>query len=264
MNDGKNNRRVKIIVGNWKMNGSLKDASNLAKAIREGLGQVQDVEIAICPPLLHMLTVIEAVEGSTIRVGAQNMFSEMSGAFTGEVSPMMLKEVGVDLVIIGHSERRLWFHETNESVNSKIKAAFKYGLQPILCVGESLDDRSNGRTQIVVEGQLRGALIDVSATEVARLIVAYEPVWAIGTGKTATPDQAVEVHQWIRRQLADGHGVEVSEMVRIQYGGSVTPENSESLLSRPEIDGALVGGASLKAEAFNKIVEVAQACTRFS
>lgn len=243
------------------MNGTVAEATSLIKTLVKGTSSLDRVDMAVCPPYTLLAMIAPWLRGSRMSLGAQNMHWEAKGAYTGEISGLMLKEAGVRYVVVGHSERRTLFGETEETVNKKVKAAFAQGLEPILCVGETLMEREKMWTQKVVERQMAEGLDRVSPEQVVGLTVAYEPVWAIGTGKTATPEQVVEVHQWIRRQVAEMHGVEVAEKVRIQYGGSVTPENCESLLKHVEIDGALVGGASLKAESFIKIVEVAQACT---
>lgn len=255
-------KRIKFICGNWKMNGTSQEALALVKGLRDRLDRLDGVEVAVCPPFTALGVVVETLKGSPIRVGAQNMHWESKGAFTGEISASMIKESGCTLVVIGHSERRTLFGETDETVNKKTKAALQAGLRPIVCVGETLMEREKGWTKTVVDRQIAGGLDGIASQSMAAVTVAYEPVWAIGTGKTATPEQAVEVHQWIRKQLAEMHGVEVAENVRIQYGGSVTPENCESLLKHPDIDGALVGGASLKVDGFVNIVEVARSCIR--
>jgi len=256
--------RPKFIAGNWKMHGSLRESEWLVKRIVERTAAWPEVDVAVCPPCLYIPLAASLARGSRVKVGAQNMYVATHGAFTGEVAGPMLKEVGCDLVILGHSERRMLFGETDALVNQKVHAALSCGLDIILCVGETLREREMGATHSVVERQVAAGLQGVTSDQMEHITIAYEPVWAIGTGRVATPDQAVEVHRWIRRQLEEKHGVATVEKVRIQYGGSVTPENCESLLRCPEIDGALVGGASLKADAFMHIVEVAQECTRSS
>lgn len=217
------------------------------------LSSVTNVDVAVCPPMLYLEAIGESLQGSKIGLGAQNMFYEVQGAFTGEVSGPMLKDMGCDYVILGHSERRQFFGETDESVNRKMFAAMGSGLCPIVCVGETLDQRESGQTAQVIETQVRGSLSGLTADDAARVVVAYEPVWAIGTGRTATPQQAEEVHAQIRQLLKQLLGAEASQVVRIQYGGSVKPENAAELMGQPNIDGALVGGASLQAESFAKI-----------
>ena len=199
--------------------------------------------------------VSDVIKGSNIRLAAQNVYWEDSGAFTGEVSAPMLKDVGCDYVIIGHSERRQYFGETNETVNQKVKSALSHDLEPIICVGEQLEDREAGRTETVIENHVSGGIADLSAAQLLNSIIAYEPVWAIGTGKTATPAQAQEVHSYIRKLLKDAYSDDVASQVRIQYGGSVKPENAAELMAQHDVDGALVGGASLQAESFAQIVK---------
>jgi triosephosphate isomerase len=212
------------------------------------------MEVAIAPPFTALYAVHKELEGSSIRLAAQNLFWEEKGAYTGEVSPLMLKEVGCQYVIIGHSERRQFFGETDETVNRRMKAALGQGLKPIFCMGETLAEREEGKTFSVIQRQLEGGLKDLGEKEMKSIVVAYEPVWAIGTGKTATPQQAEEVHRFIRDRLERVYSRQFAEEVRIQYGGSVTPENIKGLMSQGNIDGALVGGASLKSETFSKIV----------
>jgi len=212
------------------------------------------VEVAVAPPFTALLAVRKEIEGSPIRLAAQNLYWEEKGAFTGEISPIMLKEVGCHYVIIGHSERRQIFAETDETVNRRIKAALAHRLKVIFCIGETLQEREGEKTFSVIEKQIEGGLKGLGDQEIRNTVIAYEPVWAIGTGKTATPEQAEEVHGFIRRKLGKLYSREVSEEIRIQYGGSVTPENIRGLMDQPNIDGALVGGASLKADSFSKIV----------
>ncbi|MBM4080562.1 MAG: triose-phosphate isomerase [Planctomycetes bacterium] len=246
--------RTQVIVGNWKMNLDTAKAKALVEGLRAKLKGGAKCEVGVCPPFVLIPAVVEFTRGSGIFVGGQDMHWEDKGAFTGEVSPPMLKDVGCTHVIIGHSERRQFFGETDETVNKKLKAAFKTGLTPIVCVGERLEEREAGTTEAVVTRQVRGGLAGLTAQQVERLIIAYEPVWAIGTGKTATPAQANEVHALIRRLLAEAHGSAVASKVRIQYGGSVKADNAAELLAQSDIDGALVGGASLDAESFAAIV----------
>jgi triosephosphate isomerase (TIM) len=213
-----------------------------------------EVEVAVCPPSVYLHDIGAALRGSSIGLGAQNMYHEAEGAFTGEVSGPMLRDLGCRYVILGHSERRQFFGDTDSTVNHKTIAALKHGLTPIVCVGESLSEREAGQTAKVVETQVRGSLAGLSVEQGAKLVIAYEPVWAIGTGKTATPGQAEEVHAQIRGLLTELFGASVSNSVRIQYGGSVKPDNAAELMSQPNIDGALVGGASLKPDSFAAIV----------
>jgi len=246
--------RKPFIAGNWKMNLTTREAVALAKKLVESLAGVTQVEIGIAPVYTVLPAVAEVVRGSNVQLLAQNLFWVDSGAYTGEVSGPMLKDAGCSHVIVGHSERRQYFGETDESVNKKLKAAFASGLVPIFCVGETLAEREQGRTFAVVERQVKGGLQDIPATDAAKIVVAYEPVWAIGTGKTATPAQAQEVHAHIRSLLARLYGQELADQVRIQYGGSVKADNIAVLMQQPDLDGALVGGASLKADSFTAIV----------
>lgn len=227
----------------------------MARQIVEATREVPDVEVVLCPVYTALETVRRVVEGSSVKLGAQDMFWEESGAFTGEVSASLLKDAGCSLVIIGHSERRQYFHETNETVNRKVKAALAEDLIPIMCVGETLPEREAGKVEAVVSDHLLYGLAGLSSEEISKIIIAYEPVWAIGTGKTATPEQAQEVHQLIRKLLAKVSDPGTAEKVRIQYGGSVKPDNIKVLMAQPDIDGALVGGASLKAETFVPLVK---------
>jgi triosephosphate isomerase len=246
--------RPPLIAGNWKMNGLVKDARDLAAALRTELGDVREPEVLVCPPFLALAAVREALDGSPIRLGGQDVHWEAKGAFTGEVSTGMLKDVGCTAVLLGHSERRHIMGETNEMVNRKLKAALAAGLLPIVCVGELLEERNMGDTRAVVERQLGKGLDGLSPEETAKVVLAYEPVWAIGTGKTATPRQAEEVHHYLRKLVSQRAGESVAASMRILYGGSVTPENVKELMAEEDVDGALVGGASLKAESFAKIV----------
>ncbi|MGQ9628805.1 MAG: triose-phosphate isomerase [bacterium] len=247
--------RRPIIAGNWKMNKTVGEAVALASGLREKVADVEDRDVVICPAFTALGKVAEAIKGSNIALGAQDMHWEDSGAFTGEISPTMLKDVGCRYVIIGHSERRTHFGETNDTVNRKVEKALERGLTPIMCVGERLEEREAGKTFDVVRDHIEGGLRGLSPQEVQGVVIAYEPVWAIGTGRTATPDQAEEVHEYIRRLLAEAFGEDVAERVRIQYGGSVRPDNIDDLMAQPDIDGALVGGASLKVEDFARIVK---------
>jgi len=237
-----------------------KTAQEAAAFVREvkGKAEIAGVESVICAPFTALPALAEAVRGTTLKVGAQNVHFEDSGAYTGEVSGPMLKEFGVTYVIIGHSERRAYFAETDETVNKKVHAALRCGLIPIVCVGEKLEEREAGRTKDVVRVQTEGALRGLSAEEAARLVVAYEPIWAIGTGKSSTAEDANEVIGYIRSVIRDLFGAEAAERVRIQYGGSVKPDNIRSFMSQPEIDGALVGGASLDPASYIALVEGAK------
>ncbi|MDR2641749.1 MAG: triose-phosphate isomerase [Planctomycetaceae bacterium] len=249
-------RRI-FIAGNWKMNLTLAASLELAKGLKEQLAGIRDVDVAVCPPSIYVQQVAASLKDSNIGVGAQNVYHQAKGAFTGEISTGMLLDVGVRYVILGHSERRHILHETNEDVNLKTLAALASGLTPIVCVGELLSEREAGTTEMVVREQFEGSFANVSADDMKRCVIAYEPVWAIGTGKVATPDQAEEVHFSIRNLIEKKYGKEIAESVRIQYGGSVNDENAKEILAKPNVDGALVGGASLKVESFVKIVKSA-------
>ena len=246
--------RKKFIAGNWKMNLNRSDAVALAGGLATQLGSATDVDVAICPPSVYLDAVNEAVSGSNVALGAQNMYHEAGGAFTGELSAGMLLDVGCKYVILGHSERRHILGETDAAINLKVVAALAAGLLPIVCVGETLDEREADRTQSVVKGQVEGSLAGLTAEQMQQIVIAYEPVWAIGTGKVATPDQAEEVHADLRSLLETLYNSDVASAVRIQYGGSVKPNNAAELLGQPNIDGALVGGASLKVDDFMGII----------
>lgn len=251
--------RKKIVAGNWKMNNDLNSSVALISEIKNLLASKSlNAEVIICPPFTSLDAANSLIKDTQIKLGAQNMYYEKSGAFTGEISPLMLKSVGCQYVILGHSERRTIFVESNQLINKKIKAAVENQLNPIFCIGETLEERESGVTFKVIETQVREGLDGLTAEELANLIIAYEPVWAIGTGKTATPEQAEEVHAFIRKLIGELYSTEFAEKLIIQYGGSVKPENAAELMSQPDIDGALVGGACLKADSFVKIIESAQ------
>jgi triosephosphate isomerase len=252
--------RKKIIAGNWKMFKTSFEAIELVTELKRNLSEVTEVDIVVCPPFTALSEVHDVLTESNIGLGAQNLYWEDSGAFTGEVSAAMIKSTGAEYVIIGHSERRQYFHETDESVNKKIRAALKHQLIPIVCVGEVLSEREAGKTFAVIKTQCEGSLAGLSAKEMEGIIMAYEPVWAIGTGKTATPAQAQEVHKFIRELLTRKFDSDVAGKVRIQYGGSVKPENTAELMGQSDIDGALVGGASLKSDSFTQIVKNCPCC----
>ncbi|HSE93291.1 MAG TPA: triose-phosphate isomerase [Methylomirabilota bacterium] len=245
--------RTPLVMGNWKMHGTLAEARALATAVRDGLKRPRGVEVVLCPPFTALAAVAEILGGGPIRLGAQNCHWEASGAHTGEIAPPMLVDVGCRYVIVGHSERRREMGETDEQINRKVRAALAHGLTPVLCVGESAEERRQGLTFTTVEGQLRAGLSGMTAEAVARIVLAYEPVWAIGTGVNATPTQATEVHGYLRGLLSELTSKETAQTIRILYGGSVKAENAEALGAEPEIDGALVGGASLNAQGFGTI-----------
>jgi triosephosphate isomerase len=251
--------RPKVIAGNWKMNKDLAESSRLINDLKAKFGAGLDgVQVIICPPFTSLSLASELLKGSPIKLGAQNMYHEDEGAFTGEVSPKMLKSVGCTHVILGHSERRQYFGETNEFINKKARKALSSGLIPIICVGETLEEREKGITDQVVSAQVKGVLKDIPAADVENLIIAYEPVWAIGTGRNATPDQAEEVHRHIRKLVGQIYSWAVADRLVIQYGGSVKPDNAADLLRQPNIDGALVGGACLNADSFYQIILAAK------
>ena len=249
--------RRPIIAGNWKCHYTSTEAAAFAKQLRQQLETVRDVEVVVCPPFTALSSVAAQLAGSSIALGAQDLFWEPSGAFTGEISAPMLQDAGCRFCIIGHSERRQHFGETDEQIHRKLRAALQHGLTPILCVGETLPQRERGETFEVLRRQVDGALRDVSAQEAARLVIAYEPVWAIGTGRNATAAQAQEAQAFLREQLKARWQAQVAQTVRIQYGGSVNASNALELLQQPDVDGALVGGASLKADSFVAIVRAA-------
>jgi triosephosphate isomerase len=247
-------QRKKFIAGNWKMNTTLDEAVKLAQDIVAKLGTTTDVDIAICPPFISLDAVSKVIKGSNIKLGAQDVHWDHSGAFTGKICCGMLKSVGVEYVIIGHSEQRSYFNETNETVNKKVKAALHSGLKPIICVGETLDERKSGAMNSVIEGHVKGAFKDISKEDALKCTIAYEPVWAIGTGVVATPQQANEAHIFIRTILTSIYDAAAAQAVRIQYGGSMKPDNARELLSLSDVDGGLIGGAALKADSFSGIV----------
>ncbi|MDR1953538.1 MAG: triose-phosphate isomerase [Clostridiales Family XIII bacterium] len=246
--------RIKIIAGNWKMYKTIAEAAAFAYEFVAAFDGSEH-EVVICAPFTQLAPLKRAFSGSAVKIGAQNMHFENEGAYTGEISPPMLVELGVDYCVIGHSERRQYFAETDDTVNRKLKAAFAHGIMPIMCVGEVLEQRDAGKAFDVVERQVVDGLEDIKQKDAERLIIAYEPVWAIGTGRTATPEQAEEMCAFIRRIVSELYGKDTAEKLRVQYGGSVKPSNATELLSKENIDGALVGGASLSPTDFKAIVE---------
>ena len=251
--------RKVIVAGNWKMNKLPAEGAALATELRSRLSAeiLREAEVVVCPPFTAIPAVAEALRGSAIKVGAQNVHWAASGAFTGEISAEMLKSVGAEFVIIGHSERRQYFGETDATVNSRLKAALAAGLRPIVCIGELKEEREAGRTEAVLAQQIRGGFAGIDAAAMAQVVVAYEPVWAIGTGLTATPEIAEATHRFIRAEFAALFGAAVADALRIQYGGSMKPENARELVACPDIDGGLIGGAALKAESFVKLIHEA-------
>ncbi|WEK54541.1 MAG: triose-phosphate isomerase [Candidatus Cohnella colombiensis] len=249
--------RTPIIAGNWKMFKTVSEATAFVAEVK-GKAEVAGVESVICAPFTTLPALVEAVKGTSIKIGAQNVHFEDNGAYTGEISGVMLKDLGVDYVIIGHSERRQYFGETDEIVNKKAHAAFKHDLTPIVCVGEKLEEREAGQTKEVCRVQTEGAFVGLTAEQAAQVVIAYEPIWAIGTGKSSTADDANEVTAYIREVVKGLYGSEVAEQVRIQYGGSVKPNTVAEYMSKSDIDGALVGGASLEPASYVALVEGAK------
>lgn len=245
--------RRTVIAGNWKMNKTNREAVEMLHQLKEEVAGIKELDIVIGAPFTCLSDAVKEMSGSNIKIAAENVYPKASGAFTGEISPKMLKEIGVEYVILGHSERREYFHENDEFINEKVKAVLAEEMTPILCIGEKLEDRESGRTNQVNEMQLRGGLLGISAEEAKKIIIAYEPVWAIGTGKTATPEVAQETHAEIRKVLISLFG-NIGEEMTIQYGGSMKPENAKELLAQKDIDGGLIGGASLEAKSFAEIV----------
>jgi triosephosphate isomerase (TIM) len=251
--------RTKIIAGNWKMNKDLNESVELINGLKSKLAALpKNVKAIVCPPFTSLELAKKLLEGSPVELGAQNMHHEDEGAFTGEVSSKMLKSAGCKYVILGHSERRQYFGETDVSINTKAKKALASGLIPIICVGETLQEREKNITNQVVTTQVKGCLKDIAAADIEKSIIAYEPVWAIGTGKVATPQQAQDVHKLIRGLVSQLYGAATADKIVIQYGGSVKPDNAKELMHQPDIDGALVGGACLKADSFAAIVQAAE------
>jgi len=248
-----------LIAGNWKMNCGPKETATLLQGVQEIYGKMPEaVDGLVCPPMISLTTAsIELRDMKGYALGAQNVHYEDNGAYTGEVSTEMLQEVNCEYVILGHSERRQYFGETDKTVNAKVNKTLEDGLKPIVCVGESLEQRKAGEHQLRVRKQVEAALIGVDEQDAAELVIAYEPIWAIGTGETATPDQAQEMHEMIRSNLADLYDEETADQIRILYGGSMKPHNAEELLSQSDVDGGLIGGASLKAQSFTEIIEIA-------
>ena len=244
-----------IIAGNWKMNKSASEGKTLVEDLKGRVSSFNDVDIVVCPPFTTLAAVVKAAEGSNIKVGAQNVHWAENGAFTGEISAAMLKEAGAEYVIIGHSERRQYFGETDETVNKRLKAALAAGLKPIVCIGELLDEREGGKTEAVLDKQIKAGFAGLTPLDMNKIVIAYEPVWAIGTGKTATPEMAEETHAYIRKVLAGLFGGTTAEAIRIQYGGSMKADNAAELMKQPDIDGGLIGGASLKADSFADLIK---------
>lgn len=247
--------RRALIAGNWKMYKTIPESVELVEKLKSASAGIDDRDILVCPPATSLQAVHNVIKDSNIQLGGQNMHWEKQGAFTGMVSPGMLLSAGCKWVILGHSERRNVFHEVDEEINKKVLSALDHDLNPILCVGEKIEEREAGKAEDVVKTQLDGGLKDISNEQMAKITIAYEPVWAIGTGKTATPEDADDMHKFIRNYVKDNYGEALADSVRILYGGSVKPENIDSLMAKENIDGALVGGASLKDESFSRIIK---------
>lgn len=247
--------RIPLLAGNWKMYKTIGEAEELVKGLLAGLGNVTEREVAVCPPFTALTTVRALLAGTPVALGAQDVFYAAEGAYTGAIAPGMLKDVGCTYAIIGHSERRQYFGDTDETVNRKLKALLAHDLQAIMCVGESKPQRDSGQAEPIVVGQVEAGLAGITAEQMRSVVIAYEPIWAIGTGDTATPEDAQAMHAAIRQTLTRLYDVATAAAVRIQYGGSVKPDNVDELMAQPDIDGALVGGASLKADSFLRIVQ---------
>jgi len=246
--------RKPIIAANWKMNKTVSEAEEFVNKFIPLVSDVYDREIVLCVPFTLLYVIKKCLTNSNVKLGAQNMYFEEKGAFTGEISPVMLKDIGCEYVILGHSERRRYFNETDEFINKKVLSALKHGLIPIVCIGETLEQRETNKTFEVLEYQVKHSLCNLSTLDAEKIVIAYEPVWAIGTGKNATPQQAQEAQQFIREKYAELYGSVVAEKVRILYGGSITPENFKGIMEQKDVDGGLVGGSSLNVESFYKIV----------
>ena len=245
--------RKPFLAGNWKMNMTISQGIDLVNKIKDTTLKT-DIEVVVCTPFTALMDIKRVIRGTKLKLAAQNMYWEENGAYTGEVSPVMLKDIGVDYVILGHSERRQYFEESDDDVNKKVKSAIKYNIRPIICVGETLEEREQGQAEEKVKIQILKALDGVGNNDIADIVIAYEPIWAIGTGKTASSKDANDMIAYIRDIIMDKYGDEAFDKVRIQYGGSVKPGNASEIINQPDIDGALVGGASLKADDFIKII----------
>ncbi|MFJ7832018.1 triose-phosphate isomerase [Peribacillus sp. NPDC097284] len=250
--------RKPIIAGNWKMNKTLSEATGFLEEVNTLIPKADKIDSVVCAPALFLNQLVQSAQGTDVKIGAQNMHYEENGAFTGEISPISLADIGVSYVILGHSERREMFNETDEAVNKKVHAAFKHNLTPIVCCGETLEQREAGETNDFVGGQIEKGLAGLTENQLKQTVIAYEPIWAIGTGKSSSAEDANEVCAHIRSVVADKFSKEAAEAVRIQYGGSVKPENIKEYMAQPDIDGALVGGASLKPDSFLQLLEAGQ------
>lgn len=248
--------RIPVIAGNWKMNKTIVESVALVKELKDFVREINGVDIVVCPPFTSLWVVKDIINGTNIHLGVQNMYWETKGAFTGEISPLMLKDVGCEYVILGHSERREYFKETSEEVAKKTKAAFSVNLIPIVCVGENLEERESSKTKSVIEQEIKALFSEIDSTLAGRIIIAYEPIWAIGTGKSASSEDANLIIKFIRELFFSEYGSKVAERIRILYGGSVDPKNINEFMNESDIDGALVGGASLFALKFSQIVKI--------
>jgi len=250
--------RIPVIAGNWKMNKNIVESVSLVKELKDFVRGIKGVDIVVCPPFASLWVVKEIINGTNLRLGAQNMYWETKGAFTGETSPLMLKDVGCEYIILGHSERRQYFKETSEEVARKTEAALSVNLIPIVCVGENLEERENGKTKSIIEQEIKALFSKIDSTLAARIIVAYEPIWAIGTGRSSSPQDASIIIKFIRELFSSEYGSKIAERIRILYGGSVNPKNISEFINESDIDGALVGGASLYALSFSQIVKATE------
>lgn len=255
--------RKPIIGGNWKMNlGTPSETEKMLKKFRSSVKKIDKVDIVIAPPFTSIITAVELVKKSNIKIGAQNMYFEEKGAYTGEISPVFLKELGVEYIILGHSERRDIFKESDELINKKLKKALSMNFNPIVCIGEHLKEREEGKTKEVIHKQIQDTFKGLTKNELVKTVIAYEPIWAIGTGKTATPEQAEEIHLFIREILSLKYDDDTANAIRIQYGGSIKPNNAKELFEKENIDGGLVGGASLQADSLLEIIKAAESTTK--
>jgi triosephosphate isomerase len=255
--------RIPVIAGNWKMNKTIVESIALVKELKDFIREIKGVDIVVCSPFTSLWVVKEIINGTSIHLGAQNMYWETKGAFTGEISPLMLKDVGCEYVILGHSERREHFKETSEEVAKKTKAAFSFNLIPIVCIGENFEERESGKTKSIIEQEVKALFLEIDSTLAGRIIIAYEPIWAIGTGKSASSQDANLINKFIRELFSSEYGNKVAEQIRILYGGSVNPKNIEELMNESDIDGALVGGASLYALTFSQIIKLSTALKKW-
>lgn len=250
--------RIPVIAGNWKMNKTIVESAAMVKELKDFIREIKGVDIVVCPPFTSLWVIKEIIDGTNIHLGAQNLYQEEKGAFTGEISPLMLQDIGCGYVILGHSERRKYFNETSEEVAKKTKVAFNHDLIPILCVGENLEERESGEYKKVIEKQIKALFLEIDSVLARKIIIAYEPIWAIGTGKSSSPQDANSIIKFIRELFSSEYGEKVAAQIRILYGGSVNSKNIGEFINESEIDGALVGGASLHALSFSQLVDAAK------